>query len=32
MAGFNLWRGRGEGKRRIRGAAERVGAQIVAFT
>jgi len=32
MAGFNLWCGRGEGKRRTCGAAERLGAQIVALT
>jgi len=31
MAALNLWRGRGEGKRRTRGIAERAGAQIVGF-
>jgi hypothetical protein len=31
MAGLNLWRGRGEGKR-TRGGAERAGAQIVALS
>jgi hypothetical protein len=28
---LNLWRGRGEGKRRTYGIAERAGAQIVAL-
>jgi hypothetical protein len=32
MAALNLWRGRGEGKRRTDGIAERAGAQIVALT
>src|SRR5262249_41215332 len=31
MAALNLWCGRGEGKRRTNGIAERAGAQIVAF-
>jgi len=32
MAALNLWRGRGEGKRRTHGIAERAAAQIVALT
>jgi len=32
MAALNLWRDRGEGKRRTHGIAERAGAQIVALT
>jgi len=31
MAALNLWRGRGEGKRRTHGIAERAGVEIVAL-